>query len=327
MAGMACAQRLAAAGWGVRMFDKARAPGGRMATRRVILPDGREIRFDHGAQYVDAVAPDFIALCDRLERKGVATQYPWPIFGSPYCDTPSTKRFVGAPGMNAMPKALAKDFDVVCTRQVTALARSAEGWRLMFAGGASEGGFAAVAIAVPAEQAAPLVTVVSAAFTKEAANARTAPCWAGLLAFEGGGEPAFGALQIDDGGPLAWLARTADGQGWVAHASPAWSKANLEVDAEVVARDLEAAARRLLQGVGATLHAQAHRWRFAQVETAAKTPFAWDETLALGLCGDWRLGRGVESAWRSGDLLGGAMATAGLGRRGRPRTTARSHAG
>lgn len=290
------------------------------------MPDGREIRFDHGAQYAEAGAPDFIALCERLERKGVVDQYPWPIFGSPDCDTPPAKRFVGAPGMNAMPKALAKDLDVVCTRQVTALVRSAGGWRLMFAGGASQGGFAAVAVAVPAEQAAPLMTSVSVAFTQEATTARTAPCWAGLLAFEGGGEPAFGALRIDDGGPLDWLARTADGQGWVAHASPAWSKANLEVDAEVAARDLEAAARRLLQGVGATLHAQAHRWRFAQVETAAKTPFAWDEALALGLCGDWRLGRGVENAWRSGNLLGGAMAAAGLGRRDTPRTTTRSRA-
>jgi predicted NAD/FAD-dependent oxidoreductase len=315
MAGLACADRLKAAGYRVRLFDKARGPGGRMATRRITLPDGREIRFDHGAQYVTARDERFASLCKGLERQGVAAAYPWPVFCPSRAGVGTDAHFgacrlAGAGGMNAIPKALAHRHAVSTGRQVTALLRSPTGWRLTFADGAVESGFAAAVIAVPAEQAAQLLSGLSDTLAREAAAARTAPCWAGLFAFEGGGEPAFGAIRLDDDGALGWLARTADGQGWVAHASVAWSKLNLEMEPRAVAQGLEEAVRRVLPDVGATLAVQTHRWRFAQVEKPAGAPFALDADLALGVCGDWRLGPRVELAWRSGDLLGAAMAGA-----------------
>ena len=56
MAGIACARALAEAGHAVRVLDKGRGPGGRMATRRVTTRAG-EVRFDHGAQYLTARDP------------------------------------------------------------------------------------------------------------------------------------------------------------------------------------------------------------------------------------------------------------------------------
>ncbi|MBY0338687.1 MAG: NAD(P)-binding protein, partial [Acetobacteraceae bacterium] len=50
MAGLSLARGLIGRGHSVKLFDKGRAPGGRLATRRT--PDGR--RFDHGAQYIRA---------------------------------------------------------------------------------------------------------------------------------------------------------------------------------------------------------------------------------------------------------------------------------
>jgi predicted NAD/FAD-dependent oxidoreductase len=209
--------------------------------------------------------------------------------------------------MSAIPKTMARKRTLTLNKPVRSLTRSPSGWRISFTDGSSEGGFPAVVLAVPAEQAVHLLTGIADRLAEEAAAARSAPCWATLFAFEGGGEPAFGALRIEDGGPLAWLARTADGQGWVAHASPAWSRLNLEMAAEAVVFGLEAAVRRALPEVGPTVVAQAHRWRFAQVETPASTPFSWDEDALIGVCGDWRVGPSVESAWRSGRALAAAI--------------------
>ena len=52
LAGIACAQRLAGAGWQLRVFESQRAPGGRIATRRF-----EAASFDHGAQYFTAREP------------------------------------------------------------------------------------------------------------------------------------------------------------------------------------------------------------------------------------------------------------------------------
>jgi renalase len=313
LAGLACADSLGPGGSRVRLFDKGRAPGGRLATRRVELPDGRTVRFDHGAQFVTARDPTFAERIAEFERLNVVAPFPWPIFrqSTTGADTNSDDgRFVGAEGMSCIPKAMARAHDVVCNRQVSSISRGAEIWRVNFTDGPSEGGFDAVVVAVPAEQVSDLIVDVAPVFAAEAMAARTAPCWAGLFVFEGGGEPAFGAIRIDDGGPLAWLARAGDGEGWVAHATPAWSRLHLEHSAEAVALGLEAAVRRLLPDVGATVFLQAHRWRFAQVEVPAKTAFAWDQGLRLGLCGDWRLGPRAELAWLSGDRLGRAMSAA-----------------
>ena len=43
-----------------------------------------------------------------------------------------------------------------------------------------------------------------------------------------------------------------------------------------------------------------HRWRFAQTQQPLGRPFIFDETLGIGLCGDWCLGHRVEDAFVSG---------------------------
>lgn len=59
-AGMACASALVASGHAVTLFDKGRAPGGRMSSRRAATPAG-EAAFDHGAQYFTVRDPGFAA--------------------------------------------------------------------------------------------------------------------------------------------------------------------------------------------------------------------------------------------------------------------------
>jgi renalase len=319
IAGLACARQIADAGGHVTVFDKGRGPGGRMSTRRVETALG-EARFDHGAQYFTARGARFRAMLEDQIAAGAAARWDGRFLSvdgaGALAPLPAEERFVGTPGMNALVRALAGALDVRWGSQVKALAREGAIWRLADEAGRDLGLFDALVCAIPAEQAAPLLAPAAPTHAAEAASARSAPCWAGLYVV---GEDL--ALDFDGAkiahGPLAWAARDrakpgrSGPQTFVLHASPVWSAAHLEDEAGAVAAALwEAFAARFAISAQ-PVFAGAHRWRFAQVTQAAASPFAWDGALSLGVCGDWRIGPRVESAWTSGDSLGAAIA-AGL---------------
>jgi len=59
--------------------------------------------------------------------------------------------------------------------------------------------------------------------------------------------------------------------------------------------------------------ADVHRWRYASPaldcnDSLEGDKALWDESLGIGVCGDWLGGSGVEAAWHSGDELADNMA-------------------
>lgn len=316
LAGLACARRLNAAGFRVLVFDKGRGPGGRMSTRRVETPLG-EARFDHGAQFFTARDPGFRAEVERLTQTGAVALWEGRLVsldaaGAP-SPLPAEARFVGAPGMNAVVRALADGLDVAWGVRVQALARGHDGWRLTADDGSDLGTAEIVVCAVPAEQAAALLADAAPALAREAAAARTAPCWAGLYALETPLGLNFDGAKLA-AGPLAWAARDrakpgrAGPQTWVLHASPGWSAQHLEDDPGRIAGDLWAAFGRAA-GVAlpAPAYQAAHRWRYAQVVKAVAAASAYDADRKIAACGDWRIGARVEAAWLSGDQTARAI--------------------
>jgi renalase len=314
VAGLACARRLADQGRAPVLFDKGRKAGGRLATRRAETAVG-PAQFDHGAQYFTARDPAFAAAIAGW--RGAAT--PWDgdfavlEAGRPR-PMPVEDRFVGAPRMSALAAAMAEGLDVRCGSEIVRVRTMADGHWLTDAEQRDFGPFDAVVVATPAEQAVRLLDPVAPALAQEAKAARTAPCWAGLFAFDTPTFTPFTALRLKDHPVLAWVAldsakpgRNEDVVCWVAHARPDWTRANLERAAEDVLPDLQAALSDLFDNAPAPIWAQAHRWRYAQVEQAAATAYGWDETRRIGVCGDWRLGARVELAWRSGHDLAGAL--------------------
>lgn len=297
MAGLACAEALGAAlgvgGTAVVLFDKGRAPGGRMSTRRVTT-DAGEASFDHGAQYFTARDPAFRARVDGWQRTGLAA--PWPAAGP--------DAWVGTPGMTAPARAMAAALDVRAAVQVGAMERDQGGWRL-------EGErFDAVVLAVPAEQAAPLLQPWQPAFAAIARATPAAPCWTLMAAFA---ERLSAPDVLRDKGPIAWAARNSAKPGrqgpeaWVVQAGPQWTADHLELTAADVAPLLLAAFGRLLgTALPEPLSASAHRWRYARSGTAGQDCL-WDAGQHLGVCGDWLIGPRVEAAWLSGTRLAAAV--------------------
>ena len=293
MAGAVAARRLAEAGLSVRVFDKGRGVGGRMATRRVAE---RGLQFDHGAQSMRAHGPAFAARIADWGRRGVAASW-------------AGGRWVGVPGMTAPVRDLLAGLSVSTETTVVRIGRDGAGWRLTDGAGAEHGPFAAVAVTCPAPQAAALLDASGFALPGVAA-ATYAPCWSLLLAPDDG--PPEALIEPRDG-PIRLIARTATkpgrpaGGGLVVHATPEWSRAHLEESREAVA---DALTRALGDHLGAPLHpayASAHRWRYAQVEDALGRACLYDPGLRLGAAGDWCLGPRIEAAHDSGLALAEAI--------------------
>jgi len=284
MAGLSAARALAAAGIAVTLFDKARRPGGRLATRQV---DG--FTFNHGCQFFTARDAGFAEAVQAFSA-------PWPGAGA--------SRFAGVPDMAAIAAGLAQGLDLKPSAHVRRLEAGPEGWRLYFDFHA-EGPFGAVILAIPAPQAALLLNDIAHHFAARLREVRLAPCWAVMLGFDG--ELTGPDTARREAGPISWMARENTRPGAAAspatytlHGAPAWSAAHLEADAADIISALTAAS-----GLdGKPVYAAAHRWRHALAQVPLGQDYLWDEQAGLGLCGDWCLGGRLEAAYLSGRALG-----------------------
>jgi len=296
MAGIACARTLHEAGRPVRVVDKGRGLGGRLATRRADTPAG-PLQFDHGAQYVTARDPDFAALLDGTRSAAV-----WD-------DGAAHPHHVGLPGMSGLPRGLVGGLDISAGVEVTALSRTEGAWRAMTRDTVIEAG--RVVLTVPAPQVAPLIGWDNP-LVPPLRGVRMTPCLTLMAAFPATSPTPFVTREPTEG-PLSFIAhdnskpqRPGGAVTWVAQASPGWSEAYLEADRQEIARRM---LPLLCAATGAApasaLHAEAHRWRYARVTVPLGRAFLRDCDGALYLGGDWCLGPRVEAAWQSGTAIAG----------------------
>lgn len=302
-AGAVLANALQQQGVAVEVFDKARGPGGRMATRR----HGRHA-FDHGAQYFTLRDPRLTGLTADWVKAGVIA--PWSSSGSA-----AEPRWVAVPGMNALARHLLEPTPVHWRSTVTALARDSGAWRLYDADRRLGEGFDRVVLALPGPQVRSLLDGLGG-WDGRLANVAMAPCWAVMLAdFDAPPKPGpAGGEHLDDP-QLAWIAhdagkpgRAAAGDTWVLHATDAFSRRAFEQPAEHVADGLWqrfAALKGLSERPPG--HLVAHRWRYARVTEPLGEACLWSAELGLGACGDWCLGPRVEAALLSGLAMADAL--------------------
>ena len=303
MAGCTLARRLVDGGLDVHVFDKGRAAGGRMATRR-----SNGVQFDHGAQFITARGSALIALLADLQRAGVLA--PWESASS---GSTETRRWVGVPGMNALAPRLLWGAEVHLQAAITGIGRDRFGWWLDTEAGRRPECFDAVLLTVPAPQALPLLEripdVDTQPLTGPIREIRYAPCWALMLSFAERVDAAD-TLRFDDGGVLAWSARDsskpqrdASGECWIVHADPDWSQANVELSAEQAEALMIDAFAATVGTLPAPAFRRAHRWRYARVLRPIGSDCLWDPFNGLGYASDGCLGERIEDAFESAVAL------------------------
>ena len=284
----------------VMLFDKGRGAGGLMASRRVVSPAG-DVAFDQGAQHSTARDPRFAAMVTELQESGVAA--PWPGAGD--------DAWVGAPGMNAVVRALAQPLDVRWNSRVDMLRRAGRSW---FLDPVADDPFDAAIVATPAEQAAPLLVAHEPAMAAMAQGCPSAPCWTAMVSFVE--RLAIADDIVRDAGIIGWAARNDAKPGrhgteaWVIQATAEWSHDHLEDDeTDVVDALLSALAAEATQDMPAPVVRIGHRWRYARARQAHHGTL-WNDAKRIGAVGDWVLAPRIESAWLSGRMLADRIVTA-----------------
>lgn len=312
MAGCTLARRLVDGGLAVHVFDKGRAAGGRMATRR---SDG--VQFDHGAQFMTARGPALMAQLDDLQRAGVVAPWLPALSGNA-----ETGRWVGVPGMNALAPRLLWGAEVHLQAAVTDIGRDRFGWWLATDAGRRPECFDALLLTVPGPQALSLLERVADVDTQPLVGpvreVRYAPCWTLMLSFAERVD-APDALRFDGDGVLAWAARDsskpqrdASGECWVVHADPGWSQVNVELSAEQAEGLMIDAFAVAVGTLPAPAFKRVHRWRYARVLRPIGVDCLWDPHGGLGYASDGCLGERIEDAFESAVALADRVLAVGV---------------
>jgi predicted NAD/FAD-dependent oxidoreductase len=302
MAGLSCAETLIHAGFQVKLFDKGRGPGGRMASRRLETPIGPSV-FDFGAQYFTVRDNAFAEQVRVWEADGIVT--PWPLARH--------DAYVGVPTMSVVLRALASRHDVVFSTLVKGVTRHGRKWRLVCDGPDQEV-FDGVVLALPAEQTAPILTLHDFELAKAALFARSQPCWTGMFVFDTALEYADDVLR--DRGIITWASRNnakpgrSGPESWVVQAGAQWSVSHLEHAPETIGPQLlQALATEIGSPIPPPVAQSIHRWRYA-LSAGTGLGCLWNAQLNIGACGDWLIGPRIECAWLSGRRLAERMVAA-----------------
>ena len=317
LSGLTAARQLQSQGHHVTVYEKSAGVSGRMSTRQTELGG-----FDHGAQYFTASADRFKKEISDWKKSGWVTAWDEKLVSLDHGITKpagkSATRYVATPGMNALGKQLAHGLDVRKEQQVMALEAYGDQWLLKVQADtvcipASAGPFDAVILAIPADQAGPLLKEFPK-FEAQANKAKLAPCWALMLGFQTSLDLPYGGAWVNQS-RLSWIARDTSkpehraGERWVAHASQAWSIEHLEEDPERAKEKLLKAFHEATGSWIQPIHAVVHRWRFAQAEHPLPEDCLWDAKRKIGVCGDW-FAVGLEGSGRVENAFLSALALA-----------------
>jgi predicted NAD/FAD-dependent oxidoreductase len=310
LSGLVAARSLTAAGRSVRLVDKGRSVGGRLATRRI-----GDATLDHGAQFFTVRSPEFAALVAGATEAGVV--YEWcqgfDAEGDGY------PRHACHGGMNALAKWLAVGLDITTACQIASVAPAVggQGWTLAMAGG---GGFAADALVLTAPVPQSLTLVDAGGVELESgvrADLESIEYFATIaLLVTLDGVPAVpepGGVQLPETEPFTFVADNrrkgiSAAQAMTLHANHDYSAARYDDDPDEVRAELLAFAAPWL-GDAAVVEAQLKKWRYAgpvqplPAECVATTVAG----APLVFAGDAFGGPKVEGAARSGMAAAAAL--------------------
>lgn len=218
----------------------------------------------------------------------------------------------GAPDHAALIERLSSRVTVITRSNVTRLERTDAGsWRLHVDGHPLRTLFSAAVVATPPAQAAGLLTDAPA-LAGLLSPVKMKPILSALVGLPSPLARSLDRVQFHDHSLAEALRQTSagveGGEGWVLHATAAFSSDNLECDPDTVAQFLwQRFGISLGLATPTPVYLRGHRWRYGRTDEPLGTPCLHDASLSLGLCGDWCLGDQADDAVASGRALAARM--------------------
>lgn len=300
IAGASCAGTLAAAGWEVDVFDKARGAGGRLATRRT-----EQGWATLGNPFISAKRDPFRSQLRDWVRQGWIA----PVRGNVWqgranlswaqAQLKNHHRVIIEPSQ--LVRNVMGDARLHTSSRVAAL----QPRTLVMENGEVHGDYDCIVSSVPIPQVIPMLDALP--LLRERLDAvRFRPVWSFLMRWEGG--PAAEVIKFDDHLLNLAARQPFDGEGlWAVHSSHEFAQTYLEAS-EMEASTRAASALMGLLGLPWPVEVEAsHLWRYALADTSLGGFWLGDRENRVALIGDGIAGAGVERAWESGLRLAQAM--------------------
>ena len=297
MSGLVAARDLSVAGAEVAVFDKGRAVGGRMATKR--FAGGR---FDHGAQHFSVRDPDFAQYIRKLSFLGVVRE--WYSGESLTTDRGSEIRHAGVPAMRSICEQIAVGLDIRLDRRVIEVRPG----HVTLESGAVEHADAVI-VTAPLPQISDLIGDTAAPdVVRMLESVEYEACIAMLATLEN-------APTLDDGhlvpasGPIAWIADNfhkgvSPIPAVTIHSTPEYAADRLEAESSTWLLELSAAYESLTGT--AVERAMVHRWRYSRPSNPLDVGCV-DLGSGVWLAGEAFAGARVEGAFLSGRAVARAV--------------------
>lgn len=298
----------------VTVFEKSRAPGGRMATRRA-----GDLEFDHGAQFFTARTGAFQRFLQPLLADDVVAN--WPArFAELEGDRVSAMRvwsddyphYVGTPGMRRIGQYLAAGIDVRHETAVSAIERHADRWTVLDSTGTNLGRFDWLVSTAPAPQTEALARELPA-LASLCRKRRMRGCFALMLGFARPLDLPWQAALVRRA-DISWVSVNSSKPGrgdaftLLVHSTNAWADAHIDDSTDRVLEHLMAEASRVAgEDLQSATHRAVHRWRYANIDNQTGPAYFIDDARRVAACGDWFVRGRVEAAFTSADALGQAL--------------------
>lgn len=293
LAGLSAAKILTQKGHIVTVLDKGRGVGGRMSTRTI-----GEAKVDHGAQYFAVKSPDFQAFISEMQSENVTAE--WQLAQR------ENVRYVGAKGMNTIPKKMTASLNVLVNEKVISVVNNTV---------KTESGnvyaFDNLIITMPIPQVIDLFQNSKIDFSARDKSVLSTieytPCIAVMGFLKKPTDILSGGIILENQ-PVAWIADNFQ-KGITKvptvtlHASSAYSAARFDDDLQEVAREMLSSVSQHVEPEN-IVSFQTHRWRFSNAIKRVQEHFYQIENQPIYLSGDgFGLGN-VEGAFLSGYYLG-----------------------
>lgn len=326
ISGAVLANQLTKAGFKIKLFEKARGPGGRTATRK-ITSDAKTYHIDHGAQFIDVLDPEFKNFIDTLVSKYIVEKF--DLIGA-------DNVFVPVPNMNSLCKFLLSELnpeDLNYQVEIGAVKRNlqtengAQEWAgdvdradanlranktqsmtVFDKNGISLGDFDWVISTAPPKQSYQLFSGVK---NYDFLNTiKMKAFFAVMLVSALDYDFDFVEKSFQGSQALAWLGVNSKKPqrdktlSLIMHTNPEWTENNLDLAHDELIKIVMSELQALTGFHDANpIYLGAHRWLYGRCINPFGQDFFVDQDNHLALCGDYFLGDNIESAFLSAKRL------------------------
>ncbi len=293
LAGLSAARILTQKGHDVTVLDKGRGVGGRMSTRTI-----DKAKADHGAQYFSVKSPEFQVFISEMHSENITAEW--------HLAQRENVRYVGAGGMNTIPKKMATSLNVLVNEKVILIENNTV---------TTESGhvyaFDHLIITIPIPQVIDLFQNSKIDFSEKDKNVLATieyePCIAVMAVLKKPTDIVSGGIILENQ-PVAWIADNYQ-KGITKiptvtlHASSAYSATRFDDNLQEVAEEMLSSVKQYVEPENID-SLQTHRWRFSNATKRFPEHFYQIENKPIFLGGDgFGLGN-VEGAFLSGYFLG-----------------------